>query len=107
MIDIENDDDFMSTATIGNTQRMYLEDKRRQAYDRGHHIFDAKCFCGKMLKSYQAEFDHYKAKHPKMFRKMKKLNIWEQLQYDWRVHPEQVQAKISRNNSFPAIVSNK
>lgn len=103
-MDADNDD-FISTETLSRAQIMTYQNQYHQAYDRGHHIFDAKCFCGKMLMSYQAEYDHYHMKHPRLFRKMKKQNVWEQLQYDWRVHPDQ--AKISRNNSSLTPVSNK
>ena len=60
--------------------------------DRGHHIVGMQCFCGKMLVSYQAHKDHYTMKHPKMFSKMKRAKIWQQVQYDWRTHSTQLQA---------------
>ena len=75
--------------------------------DRGHRILDVKCFCGKVIKSYDGHVQHYKAKHPRILRRMKKNKTWIQVQYDWRVHPMQVEAKISRNNSSPTAVSNK
>ena len=67
--------------------------KQFQPYDKGYHVFDTTCHCGKLSESYIAYKDHVQMKHPKEFRRMNKTREWEQIMYDWRVHPDQIRSK--------------
>jgi hypothetical protein len=65
-----------------------------RSYDRGHRILDVICHCGKYMTSYLAQYDHMVIKHPKELRQLKKSGEWDQIMYDWHVHPEQISSKL-------------
>jgi hypothetical protein len=52
-------------------------------YPRGRTTLDAKCFCGKLCTEYVQYKQHVHAKHPKLYRRMKKTGEWKQLEIDW------------------------
>lgn len=56
---------------------------KSDAYDRGHRICEATCFCGKKLFTFIAFVQHTREKHPKRLRAMKKSGELDQLRFDW------------------------
>ena len=76
---------------IGNSNHLspakYRKRSSRNSYDRGYRTLDVICFCGKLLKSWEAFRDHFQMKHPKVLRRMKQSGLWDQERIDWGQAP--------------------